>query len=72
MPKRKKLERQIRQIAKAYGHTVGPVRQGNHEIWECAGFKFPIPRHPEIAEWTARAIISKLTEHLDKLAEEEP
>ena len=71
MPKKRKLEQQIRRLAKNFGHTARPVRQGIHEIWECAGFRFPIPRHAEINEWTARSIIVKLTEHLENLAEEE-
>ena len=71
MPKRRKLEQQLRRLAKNFGHTARPVRQGKHEIWECAGFAFSIPRHADVNEWTARAIIVKLTEHLENLAEEE-
>ena len=51
--------------------TARPVRQGIHEIWECAGFRFPIPSHAEINEWAVSSIIVKLTEHLENLAEEE-
>ena len=71
MPKKSKLEQQIRRLANDYGHTAQPVRHGKHAIWECAGFTFPIPRHADVNEWTARAIIVKLTEHLENLAEEE-
>ena len=71
MPKRRKLEQQLRRLAKSFGHTARPVRQGNHEIWECAGLTFSIPRHTDVNEWTARAIIVKLTRHLENLAEEE-
>ena len=46
-------------------------RQRPSGIWECAGLRFPIPRHTEINEWTARTIIVKLTKHLENLAEEE-
>lgn len=71
MPKKKDLEQKIRKLAKQYGVTAGLVRQGSHEIWECAGFTFPIPRHREIAEGTARIIVKRLTEHLEGLAAEE-
>ena len=67
MPRKTELERQIRDVAKAYGVKAALVRQGTHEIWECEGFTFPIPRHREIAEGTARMIIRKLTEHLEGL-----
>ncbi len=71
MPKKRKLEQQIRRLADEFGHTARPMRHGKHEIWECAGFTFPIPRHADVNEWTARAIIVRLTEHLENLAEEE-
>ncbi len=64
MPKRKELVAQIKEIAHRHGATARPVRQGKHEIWECDGLKFPIPRHREIAEGTAQAIMKGLTGHL--------
>ena len=70
MPKRTEVMRQIRSLAKQHGHRAEVVRQGSHEIWECAGMRFPIPRHREIAEGTARTIISRLTEHLETLNRE--
>ncbi len=71
MPKRKELVAQIKQLASLHGAIARPVRQGRHEIWECEGLRFPIPRHREIAEGTARAIIKGLTEHLaTRLGEE--
>ena len=65
MPRKTELERQIRDLAKAYGVKAALVRQGTHEIWECEGFTFLIPRHREIAEGAARMIIWRLTEHLE-------
>ena len=65
MPKRRELVAQVRKLASLYGTVARPVRQGRHEIWECEGFRFPIPRHREIAEGTARAILKGLTEHLE-------
>ena len=36
-------------------------REGrNHEIWSMGDYKFPIPRHREIREGTARAIINQV------------
>lgn len=57
--------REIRALAKAHGVTVDLLRQGKHEIWECEGLTFPIPRHREIADGTARVILQRLTEHLE-------
>ena len=65
MPRKTELMRQIRALAKSHGVTVDLVRQGRHEIWECEGLKFPIPRHREIADGTAHIIVRRLTEHLE-------
>ena len=70
MPKKKDLEKQIRQLADKHGVSAGLIRQGTHEVWECEGLTFPIPRHRDIAEGTAIKIIKKLTEHLERLAED--
>jgi hypothetical protein len=67
VPKKTQLIKQIRQLAKQYGVEVKLIRQSGHEIWECAGLIFPIPRHREIAEGTARKIVKGLTEHLESL-----
>lgn len=69
MPKRTDLVKQIRELATQHGQKAEVVRQGSHEIWECAGLTFPIPRHREIADGTARAILSGLNEHLERLPE---
>ena len=65
MPKRSEFVKQIRRLARQHGQRAEVVRQGSHEIWECAGLKFPVPRHQEIAEGTARTIMNRLTEHLE-------
>ena len=70
MPKKKDLEKQIRQLADKHGVSAGLIRQGTHEVWECEGLTFPIPRHRDIAEGTAIKIIKTLTEHLECLAED--
>ena len=72
MPKKRDFVRQVRSLARRHGTTAELIRQGSHEIWQCAGLTFSIPRHREIAEGTARAIIKRLTEHLENLAEQEP
>ncbi len=65
MLKRRELVAQIRELASRHNVVAEPVRQGRHEIWECDGLTFPIPRHREIAEGTARAIMKRLAEHLE-------
>jgi hypothetical protein len=63
--KKTALLKSLRKIAKDHDATLELARQGKHEIWECEGFTFPIPRHNEIAEGTASAIITGLTNHLE-------
>jgi len=69
--KQRQLEQQIQRLAKRHGVTARLVRQGKHEIWECAGLTFSIPRHREIAEGTARTILRRLEAHLQELGQEE-
>jgi len=71
VPRKTDLIRQIRDLARAHGTTARLIRQGSHEIWECEGFTFPLPRHRQIAEGTARIIIRRLAEHLENLRGEE-
>jgi len=67
----RQLKQQIRQLAKRHGVTARLVRQGSHEIWECGGLTFSIPRHREIAKGTAHAILRRLEAHLEDLDDEE-
>lgn len=69
MPRRRELVAQIQELAKRHDTMARPIRQGKHEIWECEGLTFPLPRHRDIAEGTARAIIKRLTEHLSQRKE---
>ena len=71
MPKRSEFVKQIRRLAQQYGQKAEVVRQGSHEIWECAGLRFPIPRHREIAEGTAQAITNRLMAHLEACIQED-
>jgi transposase-like protein len=45
--KKQRLVREVHKIARTHGVSAGLVRQGKHEVWECAGLTFPIPRHLE-------------------------
>lgn len=70
MVKKKDLEREVHRLAKNHGVTARLVRQGSHEIWECASLTFPIPRHKEIAEGAAQVILKRLEDHLRDISEE--
>jgi predicted RNA binding protein YcfA (HicA-like mRNA interferase family) len=50
--KRRELEKQLRML----GWRI--VRHGRrHDIWACGDHEIAVPRHPEINEYTARAIL---------------
>ena len=56
--KRLDLLRMIADRARARGVSFELVRQGaEHEIWALGGRSFSIPRHREISEPTARALL---------------
>ena len=69
--KKRELVKRISKVAKAHNVSAAIVRQGKHEIWECEGFTFPVPRHAEIAERTAQTILDKLEAHLTKKEEDQ-
>jgi mRNA interferase HicA len=58
--KREKLMGLIVAAARTNCVTFELVRQGNHEVWRCGGKLFPVPRHREINEHTARGIMRSL------------
>ncbi len=61
--KYRELIRRPRRIASENGSTLTFVREGsNHELWEIAGERLVIPRHREINERTARAIVRQTQE----------
>jgi len=63
--KRVDLIRRIRVAARNGGLTWALVRQGSaHEVWALDGRQITIPRHREIDEGTARAIIQALATEL--------
>jgi mRNA interferase HicA len=63
--KRATLAKRISDAAKAAGVDWTLVRQGaSHEIWRCGTAQVSIPRHSEINEITAMAIMKQLAEVL--------
>jgi YcfA-like protein. len=63
--KRIALIRRIGIAARAADLTWGLVRQGSaHEVWRLDGRQITIPRHREINEVTARAIMRALEAEL--------
>lgn len=59
----------LNSIARDHDVALTLLRQGKHEVWECGGYRFPIPRHREINEHTARGIINDLRRRLHDLQE---
>jgi hypothetical protein len=64
--KRRALMRRIAAAAKEADVELVKVGQGKHEIWSCGGQRFAVPRHAEINELTAGAILDDVAESLGK------
>jgi mRNA interferase HicA len=63
--KRRELLKRIRSAAQPKGLGVDVVREGaNHTIFRVGSVEFPVPRHSEINEYTARAIMKDLADQL--------
>ena len=61
--KKRDLVKHLRAVARAAGANLVFVREGaNHEVWTIAGERLVIPRHREINEHTARAIMRRAEE----------
>ncbi|RLE19321.1 MAG: hypothetical protein DRJ50_12310 [Actinobacteria bacterium] len=61
--KKRDLVKHLQLVARAAGTNLAFVREGaNHEVWTIAGERLVIPRHREINERTARAIIRRAEE----------
>jgi len=59
------LKRRIQGAAEARRIAWRLVRQGGrHEVWQCGSTKVTIPRHREINEITAQAILKTLEAEL--------
>jgi hypothetical protein len=66
--KKRELIKALKDLAVAHGVELELVREGsNHEIWEIGSLQFPIGRHAEIPEQTARGTIRAARNHLEKL-----
>ena len=63
--KRRELLKRIRICAHANGLEREQLREGaNHTIFGVGDFEFPVPRHSEVNEYTARAIMKDLSNQL--------
>jgi mRNA interferase HicA len=63
--KRRDLIKRIREAARARGLTLELVREGSkHSVFAVGGFEFTVPRHGEINEYTAHAIMKDLADQL--------
>ena len=54
--------KQLRQAAREKGVALRLSRQGKHEVWLFGSQRLVIPRHNEIDEYTAVAIIRQARE----------
>jgi hypothetical protein len=56
--KRSELLKKLTEIAKDKGYSLDLVRHGaNHDIYEVGPLRFPVARHTDITEQTARGTI---------------
>jgi hypothetical protein len=63
--RRRTLMRRISDACSANGLRLVLVRQdGRHEVWDVGGLGFSVPRHRDINEWTAEAIMRDLEPNL--------
>jgi len=63
--KRRDLVRLIADAARRRGMTWELVREGSaHEVWALDGRRITVPRHREIKEVTARAVLQAFEEEL--------
>jgi len=59
--KRRALIQRIQEAAAARGLACTLIRQGGrHEFWDVGGVRISIPRHRDINDWTAEAIMRDL------------
>jgi hypothetical protein len=64
--KKRELLKVLRALAAEHEVEFRLVREGaNHEIWALGALQFPIGRHAEIPELTARGTIRAAQTHLE-------
>ena len=63
--KRRELLKKITAAARSRGLALEQIREGaNHTIFGIGDYHFPVPRHTEINEYTAQAIMNDLADQL--------
>lgn len=61
MMKRRDLLKKLDRIAREQGETLEEVREGgSHTIYRVGPKQFPVPRHNEINELTAKSILKQI------------
>lgn len=61
--KRKELLKRLAAIAEEKGMTLELVRHGgNHDLFRVGGYTFPVARHSDVPELTARGTIRKVAQ----------
>lgn len=60
----------MRLLAKDYGVEVEVVQGANHEKWRAGSEAMAVPRHSEVNENTAKAILRGWEEALSEVANE--
>ena len=60
--RKQRLMKELRQVARNKGVGLRRLRQGRHEVWLFGAERLVIPRHNEIDEYTAMAIIRQARE----------
>jgi hypothetical protein len=65
--KRRALIQRISRASAEQGVACQLIRQGSrHEFWDVGEFRFAIPRHRDVNDWTAQAIMRDLEPILGK------
>lgn len=65
--KRRDLLKRIGDAAKLNGMSLELIREGaKHGIYSVGSLEFAVPRHSELNEYTAQAIMKDLAEELGK------
>ena len=67
--KKRHLIKCLRQTAKQGGVGLHRLRQGKHEVWLFGNERLIIPRHSDINEFTAAAILHQAQKEADRSAQ---
>jgi mRNA interferase HicA len=70
--RRAELLRTLKTVARSHGAELQQVREGgSHTVFRCGPVQFTVPRHTEINERTARALLRHVANELTDIGEEE-